>query len=141
MVRIISEFINVNAIGAIVIALIYIALNSLIKEPNRQKFNTIMMAGAGAAYFSSGLGMWELVFCGVITFLSFKGLTHYYFIGIAWVLHTCWDVVHHLYADPIVPFVPTSSAGCAICDLVLAAWFFFNAPSVFELIKKKRITN
>ena len=136
MTHYISEFINVNAIGAVVVALIYITLCSLFKEPNRQKFNAIIMAGAGAAYFSSGLGVWELVFCSVITFLAYKGLTRYYCIGIAWVLHTCWDVIHHLYADPIIPFVPTSSAECAVCDLVLATWFFFNAPSVFDLFKK-----
>jgi Family of unknown function (DUF6010) len=39
-----------------------------------------------------------------------------------------WDVVHHLYGNPIVPFAPLSSAGCAVCDLVLAGWYFAGAP-------------
>ncbi|PYU22172.1 MAG: hypothetical protein DMG30_15570 [Acidobacteria bacterium] len=44
------------------------------------------------------------------------------FIGIGWLFHTGWDVLHHLYGNPIVPFVPTSSLGCAICDPVIAIW-------------------
>jgi hypothetical protein len=28
---------------------------------------------------------------------------------------------------------PDSSAGCAICDLLLAAWYFLGARSVFGL--------
>jgi len=47
---------------------------------------------------------------------------------VAWALHAAWDVVHHLYANPIVPFAPTSSAGCAICDFALAAWYLVGAP-------------
>ena len=35
-----------------------------------------------------------------------------------------------LAPSAIVPFVPTSSAGCAICDLGLALWYFLGAPAV-----------
>jgi len=135
--HIVPPFPLVNAIGAIIIAFIYIALSSLVKEPNRQKLSAIIVAGAGAAYLSGGLGVWEFAFCTLMTFIAFKGLTHYYYIGIAWLLHSCWDLVHHLYANPIVTFDPSSSAGCSVCDVVLAIWFFFNAPSVFELFKSK----
>lgn len=136
--HIIPDFTAVESIGAIVIAGTYISLTSLIKEPNRQKLSAIIVAGAGAAYLSGGLGVWEFVFCTLMTFVAFKGLTHYYFIGIAWLMHSCWDLVHHLYANPIVPFAPSSSAGCCVCDAVLAVWFFLNAPSVFDFFRKQR---
>ena len=72
--------------------------------------------------------------------VAFKGFTHYSFIGIGWILHTAWDLVHHFYADPIVVFSPSSSAGCAVCDPILALWFFLHAPSVFDLFKKSKFT-
>jgi len=125
------------ALAAVGIAIIYILLSSLVKEPSRQKFNAVMIGGAGAAYLAGGLGPWEFVFCSVMTFIAFKGLGKYYFIGIGWLLHTCWDIVHHLYTNPIVPFNPSSSAGCAVCDSILAIWFFMGAPSIFEIRRKK----
>lgn len=129
----IPEFTALNALAAVGIALIYITLSSLLKEPDRQKFSAIMIAGAGAAYLSGGLGVWEFPFCALMTFVAFKGLKYYYFIGIGWLLHTAWDVVHHFYANPIVVLEPSSSAGCAVCDTILALWFFMKAPSVFDL--------
>ena len=44
--------------------------------------------------------------------------------------------MHHLYGSPIVPFIPLSSAGCAICDLGLAAWYFADAPSPYRWISR-----
>jgi|GEM_PF-5951544 len=40
------EFTMLNGGIAVVIAMIYILLSSLIKEPERQKFNAIMVGGA-----------------------------------------------------------------------------------------------
>ena len=136
--HIIPAFTVVTAIGAIAIAIVYIMLSSLVHESGRQKISAIILAGAGAAYLSSGLGPWEFMFCTVMSFIAFKGLSNYYFTGIGWLLHTVWDIVHHLYADPIVPFSPSSSAGCAVCDTVLALWFFYKAPSVFDLFRKRK---
>src|SRR5262245_24232304 len=93
----------------------------------------MMIAGAGAAYLNGGFGVWEFVFTAVVTFCAYQGLHSYSFIGVGWLLHTGWDVLHHLYGNPIVPFVSTSSLGCAICDPVIAAWCFLSAPSVFEI--------
>lgn len=132
LTHVVPDFTLVNALAAVSIAFIYIGLSSLVNEPNRQKLSAIIVAGAGAAYLSGGLGIWEFAFCSLITFLAFKGLTHYYFIGIAWLLHTGWDVVHHLYANPIVSFDSSSSAGCAVCDTILAIWFFYGAPSLID---------
>jgi hypothetical protein len=123
-----------DAIAPILFPLIYIALSSLIKEPSRRHFNAIMIGGAGAAYLSGGgLGNWEFLFTAVVTYCAYKGLASYRFIGIGWMLHVAWDLMHHFYGSPIVPFVPTSSAGCAITDTLLAIWFFTGAPSVFGL--------
>jgi hypothetical protein len=54
-----------------------------------------------------------------------------------WFLHTGWDVLHHLYGNPIVLCVPDSSLGCAITDPVIALWCFVGAPSVHDLFRGK----
>jgi hypothetical protein len=134
------EFTYINAMAAVAIAFIFITVMSLVKEPNRQKINAIIIAGAGGVYWSGGLGIWEFIFGSVMLFVAFKGLKHYYFIGIGWLLHTVWDILHHLYGTPIVYLEPSSSAGCAVCDPILAVWFFLGAPSVFNLFKKPKTT-
>lgn len=118
-----------QCISPIFVAFVWIALFSLLKEPARRRFSAIMIAGAGAAYLNGGLGKWEFAFCALITYLAYRGLENYRFIGAAWMLHAGWDVLHHLYGNPIVPFAPISSAGCAICDPVIAIWYWLGAPS------------
>lgn len=115
----------------ILIGIVYCALVSLVREPARRTFNALFVAGAGAAYLSSGaLGPWELLFTTAVTVCAYRGLTNYRWIGVAWLLHTGWDIVHHLLGRPILPFEPHSSFGCAICDPVIALWCFANGPSV-----------
>jgi hypothetical protein len=122
----------------VLIALIYILVNSLIKEPNRRSWNAIMIAGAGAAYLSGGgFGLWELAFCGVMAACAFLGLGSYRFIGIGWLLHTAWDMLHQLYGNPLLPFELTSSLGCAICDPIVAVWFLAGAPSLFDVVLRR----
>src|SRR5713101_6694615 len=104
----------VDLVGPVLVALLYICACSFLREPNRRNFNAIMIGGAGAAYLNGGLGIWEFAFCALITYCAYRGLQSYRYIGVGWLLHTIWDVVHHFYGTPIVPFVPTSSAGCAI---------------------------
>ena len=133
----VPEFTWIDGIAAVFIALVYVALSSFIKEPNRQKINALGIAGAGAAYLSGGLGYWEFAFCSIMVFVAFKGLHSYYFIGLGWLMHTGWDIMHHLYGNPIVPFSPSSSAGCAICDAILALWFFLKAPSFVDYFNRK----
>lgn len=130
-----------NIVGPVVIAVLYICACSLFKEPNRRNFNAIMIAGAGAAYLSGGFGKWEFVFTAVLTYVAYKGLHSYRFIGIGWLLHTGWDVLHHLYGNPIVPFAPTSSLGCAICDPVIAAWCFAGGFSVCDFFRRTNSVN
>jgi len=122
-----------DVVAPTVVALLFIVVTSAFKEPQRRNFMAIMIAGAGAAYLNGGFGVWEFVFTAVVAYSAYRGLASYRFIGIGWLLHTAWDVMHHLYGNPIVPFVPTSSLGCAICDPVIAAWCFAGAPSVYDL--------
>ena len=117
-------------ISTVVSAIVLILLMSGLPEPMRQKFNAVFVAGAGAVYINGGFSAWEFVFILIATMLAYKGLESYRFIGIAWICHTLWDVAHHYYGQPIWHGVPTSSAGCAIFDLIFAAWFFVGAPSL-----------
>jgi hypothetical protein len=129
-----------DIVAPVVVATLFISATSAFKEPQRRHFNAIMLAGAGAAYLSGGLGLWEFAFTAVVTSCAYKGLNAYSFIGLGWLLHTGWDVMHHLYGNPIVPFVPTSSLGCAMCDPILAAWCFAGAPSVYGLVTRSTRT-
>jgi hypothetical protein len=115
-------------VSPLAVAAVAITLCSLLEPKQRRSVSAVTVAGAGAAYLGGGLGVWEFPFCGVTTYLAHRGLEDYRCIGIAWVLHTIWDVLHHLYANPIVPFAPLSSASCALCDLALAGWYFAGAP-------------
>ena len=127
-----------QVIAPIAIALVFIALTSFIAEPARQKFMAVMIAGAGSAYLSGGgLGRGEFALVTALTYCAFQGLTSYHFIGVGWLLHTVWDVIHHLNGHPILPFAAGSSLGCAICDPVIALWCFAGAPTLFR--KEPRI--
>jgi hypothetical protein len=128
-----AAFSFLHTVSALGVAVVWIAAFSLLREPMRHKLSAIMIAGAGAAYLSGGLGAWEFVACAAFTAVAYRGLDDYRFIGLGWVMHTCWDLVHHFHGHPIIPFAPDSSAGCAICDLLLAAWYFLGARSIFGL--------
>jgi hypothetical protein len=120
----------------VIVAGVYIVCCSFLREPARRHFNAIMAAGAGAAYLSGGFGGWEFAFTSVMTVVAYRGVTSYPAIGVAWLLHTGWDVLHHLYGNPIVPFVANSSLGCAICDPVIAAWLLAGAPSMLRDVRR-----
>ncbi|WP_218929615.1 DUF6010 family protein [Streptomyces sp. Rer75] len=122
--------------AAILVGVVYALLMSLIREPHRRRFNAIMVAGAGAAYLSGGgMGGWEFVATAAITYVAYRGLESWTFIGIAWLMHTAWDVVHHVKGNPIIPFAHDSSLGCAICDPVIALWCFRGGPSLIALVR------
>jgi len=128
--KLVPELGTLDLIVPVIMAGVLVLLGSLVKEPARQRFMTIFVAGAGAAYLNGGLGLWEFAFTALATACAYRGLQSYTFIAVAWLLHAGWDMLHHLYASPIVFFSPTSSAGCAITDSLIAIWFFFGAPSV-----------
>jgi len=129
-----------DVVGPALGAVAFVLIMSLVREPARQHFNAIFVAGAGAAYLNGGLGLWEFPFIAVATAAAYLGLRSYRFIGIAWLLHTAWDVVHHLYGNPIWPWMPLSSFGCAVLDALIAMWFLAGAPSVFSLARSRTRT-
>src|SRR6266446_2248332 len=128
-----AELFLQNVAAPIVVAVLFILATSRFEEPNRRHFMAIIIAGAGAAYLSGGFGVWEFVFTALITVCAYKGLNSYRLIGLGWLFHTAWDVLHHLYGNPIIPFLPTSSIGCAVCDPVIAGLCFAGAPALNEL--------
>ncbi len=116
-------------VSPLVVAAVFIGLCSRLKEPDRRNFSAILVAGAGGAYFNGGFGVCEYLFSCVLLFTAYRGFSDHRFISVGWLLHTVWDVMHHLWGKPIISFVPTSSAGCAICDLALAVWYWCDAPT------------
>lgn len=123
-------------VAPLLIGVLYVCVNSLIPGRHRRRFNAIVLAGAGAAYLSGGgLGIWEFVFTGLLTWVAYRGLDSWRFIGVGWLLHTAWDVVHHLRGEPIIPFAHESSLGCAICDPVIAIWCLAGGPSVIDAVR------
>ncbi|MEV0301940.1 DUF6010 family protein [Streptomyces prasinus] len=126
-------------IAPVAIGVLYALLMSFVREPHRRRLNAVMLAGAGAAYLSGGgLGGWEFAFTALITYIAFRGLDSWTFIGVGWLLHTAWDAVHHLEGGPIIPFASTSSLGCAICDPVIALWCLRGGPSLIGLVRRRR---
>jgi hypothetical protein len=120
-------------IGPAIGAVTFVLAMSLVKEPMRRTFNAIFVAGASGVYLSGGLGPWELLYPAVATPIAYLGLTSHRFIGLAWLLHAGWDVVHHLWGNPIWPFMATSSFGCMIFDTLIAIWFVAGAPTVLPV--------
>ena len=53
-------------------------------------------------------------------------------IGVGWLIHAGWDIAHHLWGNPIWPFMPTSAFGCMIFDGMIAVWFLAGAPSFLK---------
>jgi Family of unknown function (DUF6010) len=129
-----------NIVAPICVSGLFIAAMSMLREPNRKKVSALLIAGAGTAYYGGGFGWWEVAFCALFLWLAFRGLENYRYVGIAWTLHIVWDILHHLYGHSILPFLPLSSLGCAICDAGIAGWYFMGAPSLIRPPKQLRNT-
>ena len=127
----------IDALPPVVFAILFVLVVSLVREPARRRFMAIFVAGAGAAYLNGGLGLWEFAFTAIATYIAYRGLESYRFIGAAWVLHAAWDVIHHFYGRPIVFLSPISSAGCGITDTLVAVWFFAGAPGVHDRFRQR----
>jgi hypothetical protein len=125
-------------VGPVLGAVIFVLVMSLAKEPTRRTLNAILVAGASGVYLSGGFGPWELLYPAITTPVVYLGLRSYRFIGLAWLMHSCWDIVHHLWGNPIWPFMPTSSFGCMIFDALIAVWFLAGAPSIFTFVSHKQ---
>jgi hypothetical protein len=117
-------------IGPAVGGLVFIALMSLMKEPTRRHYNAIFVAGASGVYLSGGFGLWEVAYTALAGgWVAWLGLRSHRYIGLGWLMHAGWDLLHHFYGNPIWPFMRGSSFGCCIFDSVIALWFLAGAPS------------
>ena len=103
-----------NLPAPVAIALRCTSLASLAGELARQKYMAIALAVAGSAYMDSGFGAWEFPAAIAIAFCVARGLQQqkrdfggYYAISAGWLLHTAWDVLHHVWELPIVRWIPT----------------------------------
>jgi hypothetical protein len=117
-------------VGPVIGAAIFVLIMSLVREPVRRTFNAMLVAGVCGVYLNGGFGVWELLYPLIALPVAYRGLQSYRFIGLAWVMHSCSDLPHHLRGNPIWPFMPTSSFGCMIFDALIAIWFFAGAPSL-----------
>jgi hypothetical protein len=120
--------------GPVIGALLFVLIMSRVPEPARRNFNAILVAGTCGAYLGGGFGIWELAYPLLATPVVYAGLRSYRFIGIAWLMHSDWDLTHHLWGNPIWPFMPTSSWGCMIFDAAIAIWFLAGAPTLIRHI-------
>jgi Family of unknown function (DUF6010) len=118
--------------GPAVGAVAFVAVMSLVAEPTRRTLNAIILAGASGVYLSGGFGPWELIYPVIATPFAFLGLRSCRFIGVGWLIHACWDIAHHLWGNPIWPFMPSSAFGCMIFDASIAPWFLVDAPSLLK---------
>ena len=126
-------------VGPIIAAAVFALVMSLVREPARRTLNAILVAGASGAYLSGGgFGLWELIYPAIAMPVLYRGVQSYRFIGIAWLMHSGWDIAHHLWGNPIWPFMPTSSFGCMIFDAGIAIWFLAGAPSVWTFAAAQR---
>src|SRR5215468_20137 len=119
-----------DVIGPLLGAGAFVVVMSLVREPVRHRLNALLVAGSTLAYLSGGFGVWELVYPAVATPVAYAGLRSYRFVALGWFMHAAWDVAHHLYGNPIWPWMPTSSFGCILFDSAIAVWFLAGAPSI-----------
>lgn len=116
-------------LGPVAAALVFIAIMACLAEPKRRTLNALLVIGASGVYMSGGFGSWELLYALIAgPVLGYFALRSYYAIGIGWLMHACWDLLHHLYGQAIWPFMPSSSFGCMLFDTCIAVWFLAGAP-------------
>ena len=125
--------------GPAIGALCFVFVMSRVPEPARRTFNAIFVAGTCGAYLNGGFGRWELVYPLLAMPVVYAGLRSYRFIGLAWIMHAAWDLAHHLWGNPIWPFMSTSSWGCIVFDSLIALWFLAGAPSLWSIKLLNRV--
>jgi hypothetical protein len=120
----------VDSYGPAIGALCFVLIMSRVPEPMRRTLNAVLVAGTCGAYLNGGFGIWELIYPLLATPVVYLALRSHRFIGVAWLMHAAWDLPHHLWGNPIWPFMPTSSWGCLIFDTLIAIWFLAGAPTL-----------
>ena len=122
-----------DVLGPMIGACVFVVVMSLVREPTRRTLNAVIVAGASGVYLSGGFGMWEIVYPVVATPVVYRALQSHRYIGVAWLMHAAWDLPHHLWGNPIWPFMGASSLGCFVFDSLIAMWFLAGAPDLVAL--------
>src|ERR1700712_1921938 len=107
----------------LVAALIVILILSRLREPLRMRVSAVSAAGFAGLYLNGGFGAWELVYMAVATVPAYFAQRSYRAVGLAWLMHAGWDLLHHFYGNTLWHWDAMSSLGCAIMDPVVAVWF------------------
>jgi hypothetical protein len=122
--------ISMDVLGPALAAGIFVLAMSLVAEPRRRTLNAVLVAGASGVYLNGGFGVWELAYPIVAVPVTLRALHSHRCIGLAWLMHAAWDLPHHLWGNPIWPFMPASSLGCFVFDSLIAVWFLAGAPAL-----------
>jgi hypothetical protein len=130
-----APLVIIDYVGPAVGALVFVAAMSLVTEPTRRTVNAIILAGASGVYLSGGFGPWELIYPVIGAAIGFRALGSYRWIGVGWLIHAVWDIAHHLWGNPIWPFMPSSAFGCMVFDTMIAMWFLAGAPSFLKQVR------
>ena len=117
-------------VGPAIAAVVFVFAMSLVRQPTRRTLNALIVAGSAGVYLNGGFGIWELAFPLIAMPVAYRGLSSHRYIGAAWLLHAAWDLPHHLWGNPIWPFMPTASFGCFVFDTLIAVWFLAGAPTL-----------
>lgn len=96
------------------------------------RIGAVSAAGFSVLYLNGGFGAWEFVYAMLATVPAYYAQLSFKAIGAAWLMHGCWDILHHFYGNTLWHWAPTSSLGCGIMDPLVAIWYFAGAPSIFE---------
>jgi hypothetical protein len=121
---------TMDVVGPAIGAALFVMVMSLVREPTRRTLNAVLVAGASGVYLSGGFGIWELAYPILVMPVIYRALESHRYIALAWVMHAAWDLPHHLWGNPIWPFMPTSSLGCVVFDSLIALWFLAGAPAL-----------
>lgn len=117
-------------------ALLVIMILSCLPDATRMRWSAVSAAGFTGLYLNGGFGAWEFAYMVVASVPAYYAQRSYTATGVAWLMHGCWDVLHHLYGNTLWHWDAMSSLGCAIMDPVVAAWFFAGAPSIFSKLSR-----
>jgi Family of unknown function (DUF6010) len=127
------------AVVTVLGACAYVALFSLVREPSRRFISVALLASSASLYYDGKLGIWDKLFWLGIVGCAFVACRWYPGLAIGWLLHTTWDLLSFHAGQALSDNTLRINLHCAIFDPIIATWFVFGAPSVWELAKRRKL--